>query len=128
VRKQHASRFPAIVILAGLLSGCASHSPVLRGDRTALVSGKETAGMSQQEATQLLLGKAARLTVGHGFRYFVVTAPPSLEKQGSGNAEIRPGAGITIRLFRDGEIKYPAPRVWDAFLVLEQSKTGPAAR
>lgn len=127
VRKQHA--FPAIIILAaGLLSGCASHSPGLRGDRTALVSGKGTASMNQQEATQLLLGKAARLTVDHGFRYFVVTAPPSPEKQVSSNAGIRPGGDITIRLFRDGEIKYPARAVWDAFLVLEQNKPGSTTR
>ena len=129
MRKRLASRFPAIAILAaGLLSGCASHSPVWEGDRTALLSGKETAGMSQQNAVQLLLGKAARLTVDHGFRYFVVTATPSPEKQVSGDTGIRPGADITIRVFRDGEIKYPAPRVWDAFLVLEQNKPGSTTR
>ncbi len=124
MREGHPSRFPAIAILAaGLLCGCASHSPIWQGDRAIVISGKMTAGMSPQDALQLFLEKAARLTVGHGFRYFVLATPLSPDRSGLRNAEVRPGADITIKLFRDGEIKYPAPSVWDAFLVLEQRKT-----
>jgi hypothetical protein len=102
-----------------LLSGCANHEAPLPNPRNAVISGKDTAGLSPADAQNLILAKAARLTVDHGFRYFaLVNAPPAPTAMFT----LTPGASITIRLFHDGEVKPSKPGTWDAFRLLSLGK------
>jgi len=105
-----------------LMSGCASLAPPLQGPRTAVISGKDTAGLVQADAQEQILAKAARVTVDHGFRYFILVNTPSSTQTAIAPVALSPGASITIRLFHDGEVKPSRPGTWDAFRLLSLNK------
>ena len=110
----------AIFPMAGLacmmvLSACIGPAPAMRDSRTAVISGRVTAGLSATDATRKALSEAAKITVDHGFRYFMIANP----QNASANAvAIIPGANLTIRTFRNGEIKRNTPGLWDADAIL----------
>ncbi|HUO94034.1 MAG TPA: hypothetical protein VMU22_13990 [Rhizomicrobium sp.] len=99
------------ILLVGGMAGCASHAPPLAADHTAVVRGRQTAGLSPAEATRTVLVGAARLTVDHGFQYFRIV------RAGYGGA-ISPGTDVTIRLFLKDEVREGTPGVWDAQKIL----------
>ena len=110
---------PAMILLSAfLLFGCVSHAPIWENPRGVVVSGKDMAGLTPAAAYQAMLARAARLTVDHGYRYFTVTDPSLPAKDGT----LKPGANITIRVFHEGGTRYPAPGVWDAFMLLADKK------
>jgi hypothetical protein len=105
----------AVGILCGMaLSACAHRVPTLRNDHTAVISGKRTVGNSSREAARIILIQAARLTLDHGFRYFTIVCSPVANSIRSGTPSIQPGADVTIRVYRQGEIDPLSPNVWDA--------------
>ena len=113
-------RLCAIFPVAGLtclmvLSACIGPAPAMRDSRTAVVSGRETAGLSTTDATQKALTEAAKVTVDHGFRYFMIISPQNTR---GGNNMIQPGADIAIKTFRKGEIRLNTPGIWDADVIL----------
>lgn len=112
-------RFMAILALIAL-AGCATRQPVWQDrQRTINIPIGEARGLSGEAALQHLLAKSARITVDHGYRYFTIIKPAPAAEHPSGDA--------TIRLFRNDEIRYPAPGVWDAYSLLagHAPKPGP---
>ena len=107
-----------------VLSGCASHAPVWENPHNVPVSGKDMAALSPTAAYQAMLARAARLTVDHGYHYFIITDP----LLPAGSATLKPGTGITIRVFFDGQTRYPAPGVWDAVALLMKKPARRQAR
>jgi hypothetical protein len=95
------------------LSACAHHVRPMFNDRTVVISGKRTVGDSTGEATQKILIQAARLTLDHGFRYFRIAGSQNVPGRGDA-LSIRPGADVTIEVYREGEIDRRSPGVWDA--------------
>jgi hypothetical protein len=86
----------------------------MRSDRPVVISGKSTIGISARDATQKIFLKAARLTLNHGCRYFKIVESPNAYPNGTGAPSIRPGADVTIRIYRQGEIDPQSPGAWDA--------------
>jgi hypothetical protein len=105
------------IIALAALTGCATRQPVWQNSqRIVTISGKDTAGVSQQEILQRMLYKSARVTIDHGFRYFAIIRPlPSPD----GSIPLRPGNDLTIRILRQGETKYPAPGLLDAYSLMD---------
>jgi len=99
-------KFMALICVAcccGLtLSACMHKAPVMYSERTAVISGRGTAGDSEDDAIRKALTKAAAMTLDHGFRYFQITTP------------IRPGINVAIDVYREGEINPKKPGLWDA--------------
>ena len=109
----HGRRIVVSVLCGLALAACAHHMRPMFNDRTAVISGKRTVGDSTGEATQKLLIQAARLTLDHGFRYFRIANSQNVP--GGGDAlSIRPGADVTIEVYREGEIDPRSRGVWDA--------------
>jgi hypothetical protein len=103
-----------LACIAGL-SACIGPAPSMRDNRTAVISGRVTAGLSATDATRKALSEAAKITVDHGFRYFMIANP---QNASASTVAISPGANLTIRTFRAGEIRRNAPGVWDADAIL----------
>jgi len=120
-RRANVTLLAAGLLNFALLAGCANHALPLQSPRTAVISGKDTAGLKQADAQEQILAKAARVTVDHGFRYFTLVNQPSSGPTAT-PATPSPGTSITIRLFRDGEIKSIRPGIWDAFRLLSLNK------
>src|ERR1700733_7166775 len=87
-----------------VLTACMHDAPPMLTERTAVVSGRATADMAPSEATQIVLFKAAEMTIDHGFRYFQIVGSDSVVADRSGKELIRPGASVTIQVYRQGEI------------------------
>lgn len=102
-------------VLCGIaLSACAHPVPPMRNDRTVVISGKRTVGNNARDATQKILIQAARLTLDHGFRYFTIVGSPIANSIRSRALSIQPGADVTIKVYREGEIDPRSANVWDA--------------
>jgi hypothetical protein len=102
-------------------SGCSllfSGEPDLRDDRTAIVPGRETTDLNPAEARRAALIEAARITVDHGYQYFVVLRravwTPSGSVRAGNDSAIRPGDDVTIKVFHNGEISPGTRDVFDA--------------
>ncbi len=106
--------------LAGLVA-CASPAPAMRDERTAVISGRETAGDAPADAVQKALVLAAQITVDHGFRYFRIVGSANQSPTGR-DLSIRPGADVIIKVFHDGETSTRIAGIWDAEALLT---TGP---
>jgi hypothetical protein len=106
-----------IVLGSAILSGCMSAAPPMLNERTAVISARGTTGENARDAARTMLVKAAAMTVDHGFRYFRIVDSQSAGS--SGGASIRPGADITIKVYREGEIDPRRPGVWDAENIAE---------
>jgi hypothetical protein len=110
----------AIVPVIGLaslavLSACIGPAPALRDGRTAVISGRVTAGLNTKDATTKALSEAAKVTVDHGFRYFMLVNPKNTTLS---QAAVLPGADIAIKAYRKGEIRLNTPGLWDADVIL----------
>jgi hypothetical protein len=114
----------SIVALCGLLlTACMHAAPPMLTERTAMVSGRATTGLSANDATQVVLFKAAEMALDHGFRYFRITGANSVVADRSGNELIRPGANVTIKVYRVGEINPRATGIVDAQDIAEHMQT-----
>ena len=123
------SRSPAICAALSflVLSACVSRAPPLRGGQIGLISGRETVGLSSDAARNKVLAEAARLTVDHGLRYFILlpapqmpTSPARPQRAGADTA-IRPGTDVTFRVLRKEPVGGGA---WDAYGLLGARKAG----
>lgn len=96
--------------------------PPLAADRTAVIPGRVTAGLTGPDATRTVLQDAARITVDHGAQFFRLVrtdARQAYDVPGYGyNIAIRPGAAVTIRVYQAGDVRADAPGVWDAEKIL----------
>ena len=104
----------------------------------ATISGRETAGLSSADATRKALLEAARLTVDHGFRYFVIirTSNPPAGHSGPSTSRdqsipassaasiLVPGTDVTIKTFRVGEVGRNRAGIWDAYQLLTSGVEG----
>ena len=81
-------------------------------DRLAVIAGRDTVGDNINNATRKTLVKAAAMTLDHGFRYFQIVG--ASESARGDVSFIRPGADVTIKLYRQSEINPQRPGVWDA--------------
>ncbi len=97
-----------------VLTACMHDAPPMLTERTAMVSGRATAGLPASEATQIVLFKAAEMTIDHGFRYFQIIGADSVVSDRRGAELIRPGANVTIKVYRTGEINPRATGIVDA--------------
>ena len=105
----------ATVALCGLLlTACMHAAPPMLTDRTAVISGRETSGFTPNDATQIVLVKAAAMTLDHGFRYFQIMGADSVGSDRGGNELIRPGVNVTIKVYRAGDINPRATGIVDA--------------
>ena len=116
----HLSLLLAIACFA-FTSGCSlffSGEPDLRDDHTVVVSGRETSELNPAEARRAVLLDAARITVDHGYQYFVVQRrdvwTPSGSVRAGTDSAIRPGDDVTIKVFHDGEVSPGTRDVFDA--------------
>jgi hypothetical protein len=100
-------------VLCGLaLSACVSTAPKMLNDRLAVITGRDTVRDNINNATRKTLVKAAAMTLDHGFRYFQIVGAP--ESARGDVTFVRPGADVTIKLYRQSEINPQRPGVWDA--------------
>jgi hypothetical protein len=117
-----------------LVAGCVSHLPPLRAGQMGVISGRETAGLADNAAQSKVLAEAARLTVDHGYRYFVILPAPARSAAGSAAARptpgalpIRPGLDVSFRPLRNDQAGRPG--VFDAYRLLSvTNRTGGAKR
>ena len=121
------------ILCAVGLASCIGPAPAMRDERTAVVSGRDTTGLSTAGAIRKALLQAARITVDHGFRYFKIVEPRGQDETyahsamalrlgsswaADGVSLIRPGADVTIKVFRSGEMAATAAGIWDAEYLL----------
>lgn len=103
IRPRKYANFVGVACCCGLmLSACMHKAPAMYSERTAVISGRGTAGDSENDAIRKTLTKAAAMTLDHGFRYFQIATP------------IKPGINVAINVYRDGEINPKKPGIWDA--------------
>jgi hypothetical protein len=119
-RREHGTIF-IVAICAVLLTGCMHAAPPMLTERTAMISGRATSGRSAADATQIVLVKAAAMTLDHGFRYFRIA--DGVVADSSSNELIRPGANVTITLYRAGEISPRATGIVDAEDIAQHMQT-----
>lgn len=112
----------AAALCALLLTGCMHPAPAMLTERTAIVSGRATAGLNANHATEIVLVKAAAMTLDHGFRYFQIVGSDSVIADRSGNELIRPGANVTIKVYREGEINPRTTGIVDAEEIAEHDQ------
>lgn len=110
------------VVLLGL-AACVGPAPAMRDERTAVISGRETAGYLQEAAVSKDLVLAAKMTVDHGFRYFRIAGSSQQSAEGS----IRPGMDVVITVFHEDEAIAQTAGVWDAEEILTTGVPGRAA-
>jgi hypothetical protein len=121
------SRSPAICAALSflVLSACVSRAPPLRGGQIGLISGRQTAGLSSDAARNKVLAEAARLTIDHGLRYFILLPAPqmanALAQRTSADTAMRPGVDVTFRALRKEPVGGGA---WDAYRLLGARKAG----
>ena len=130
-------QFAALLVLGG----CAAPRSTMLADDSALISAFGNGPDDREKVIQDALAQAARTTAAQGYRYFIIlkaqdvsrmgtmtvhdqtgarTAPNNLSKPGANYVTfsrnvtyLRPGLGITIRMFREGEIDPQIMGVWN---------------
>jgi hypothetical protein len=110
------------VLCGVLLVGCIHAAPPMLDAHTAEISGSATTGRSANDATEIVLFKAAAMTLDHGFRYFQIVGTDNVVADRSGNELIRPGANVTIKLYRQGEIDPRSTGIVDAEYIAENDQ------
>lgn len=101
---------PILAIAVVVLQGCAHHQPVWAQGSLIRISGKTSQNLSPDETTRQMLGRAARATVDHGHRYFVLVNVPA-------GGKLQPGANLDIRMLDDNR-----GGAFDAYALLEGAK------
>lgn len=89
---------------------------VMRDGNVLVIPGKSTIDDNQGIAAQKMLRLAARMTLDHGFRYFAIEGAGVRD----GLPMVSPGASLTIRLYRPGEIDPRRAGIWDATQVVSR--------
>jgi hypothetical protein len=106
-------RFSIAALASAILrSSCIALMPALRADRTVTIPGRLTAGLAPSDATRKAMSEAARLTLDHGFRYFM------LASNGPGAASVLPGKNIVFKVYHKGDIRLNTPGLLDADAIL----------
>lgn len=105
------SSVASLAILA-FLSSCVAPMPALRADRMVTIPGRLIAGLAPADATRKAMAEAARLTIDHGFRYFM------LAPNGSGAASVLPGKNVVFKVYHKGDIRPNTPGLLDADVIL----------
>jgi hypothetical protein len=105
------------------LMACMNAAPPMLSERTAMISGRATANRNANDATEIVLVKAATMTLDHGFRYFQIVGSQSVVRDRDGNELIRPGANVTIKVYREGEIDPRTTGIIDAENIAEHDAT-----
>jgi hypothetical protein len=95
--------------------------PAMRAGNTITIPGRLTAGLNPADANSKAMSEAARLTVDHGFRYFM------LAPGGPAGAQVLPGKSIVLKLYHKGEIRLTTPGLLDAEAILSP-RAGVGAR
>ena len=112
------SRLGRGIVFGGLcllaLAACAHRIAPMRGDHTVVISGHRIVGSNADMVTKNALVAAARLTLDHGCRYFKVLGAKNNYLRRNAPLALRPGADVTIAVYREGEIDPQSPDVWDA--------------
>ena len=130
-----------VLLIAPFCTGCVGHEPALRQDQTARIPGRETIGLSGADARQKVLRDSAKLTINHGFRYFLIVdrsnpleehrpgvSPTAHQYSATGkpDAIIVPGADVTIRILKTRSSAATSAKVWDAYEILTPSEKASA--
>jgi hypothetical protein len=93
------------------LFACAHHMRPLQSNAMLTIPAHATQGVSPQQAVARTLTLAARATLDHGYRYFVIVGSSG---QSQAIHAIRPGVPVAIRLYQDGEIDPVRAGAFDA--------------
>ncbi|MGA7710800.1 MAG: hypothetical protein WCA81_02785 [Rhizomicrobium sp.] len=86
----------------------------MRGDHTVVISGHKIVGSNADAVSTNALVAAARLTLDHGCRYFKILGPNNTYLRRNAPLSLRPGADVTLAIYRESEINPQSPDVWDA--------------
>jgi hypothetical protein len=112
-----------VVALCGVLpTACMHAAPPMLTERTAVISGHLSSGRTANDATEIVLFKAAAMTLDHGFRYFQVIGSDSVFADRGGNELIRPGSNVTIRVYRPGDIDPRSTGIIDAEYIAQNDR------
>ena len=99
-----------LLALPAPLIGCAHHQPVWSQGTVIRIAGKASQDLSPKDVFPQMLALAARATVNHGYRYFVlVNASQSVPR-------LAPGADLDVRVLSGNE---SGRGVLDAYRLLE---------
>jgi len=108
------------------MAGCVSPAPRLQPGGIAIIAGKDTAGLDDEAARGKVLSEAARLTVDHGYRYFVLLPAAKLPatrlsaaRTDVAAATIRAGQAQRFQVVRRAP-SGARPGLWDAYRLLAQ--------
>ena len=101
--------------------GCVSPVPRLQSGDIGIIAGKDTVGLNDETARGKALSEAARLTIDHGYRYFVVLPATNIPaaRTNTATAIVRAGQPMRFQIMH----RNPSPRapgIWDAYRLLAQ--------
>ena len=129
-----------VLIACLLLAACATTKSTMLAENTAAISVVGRSAGDRERVIQDALAEAGKITREHGYQYFIIvraedatrvgtflddqtvrrSAPTNLSKPGASYVTVtrnltyrRPGLGITIRMFHEGEIDPRIQGVWN---------------
>ena len=130
-----------VVIGCLLLAACTTPKSTMLAENTAAISVVGRSADDRERVIQDALAEAGKITREHGYQYFIIvraedatrigtmflddqtvrrSAPTNLSKPGASYVTVtrnvmyrRPGLGITIRMFHEGEIDPRIQGVWN---------------
>ena len=107
------------LLLLLALTACVSPAPRLAAGGIGIVTAKQTAGLSDEAARREVLARAARVTIDHGYRYFILLPAANQPAARTGTAAtIHAGQAQRFRIVR----RAPAgAEVWDAYRLLTRN-------
>jgi hypothetical protein len=131
----------SLVIVCLLLAACTTPKSIMLAENTAAISIVGRSPGDRERVIQDALAEAGKITREHGYQYFIIvraedasrtgtmlldeqrvrqSAPTILSKPGASNVSVtrnvmyrRPGLGLTIRMFHEGEIDPYIQGVWN---------------
>jgi len=130
-----------LVIVCLFLAACTTPKSIMLAENTAAISIVGRSPDDRERVIQDALAEAGKITREHGYQYFIIvraedasrigtmlldeqrvrqSAPTVLSKPGASNVSVtrnvmyrRPGLGLTIRMFHEGEIDPYIQGVWN---------------
>lgn len=110
------------------LAACASPAPRLQAGEIGVIAGQQTTGLSDEAARRKVLSIAARLTVDHGYRYFVIlpaAIPPGAKAaKVDSTTAIHAGQAQHFQIVRRATASRASAPVWDAYGLLTRRSPG----
>jgi hypothetical protein len=107
------------LVLPLVLAACVSHAPSLQNGDIGTIAGRETAGLGDNDARRKVLAEAARLTVDHGYRYFVILPVARLPgAKIDAVPTIHAGQAQRFQIVRRASASRSGDQVWDAYRLL----------